>query len=1308
EVLAFEATGVACSPPLPFAEACARGLDHLRQVSSFHYALDVRMARRMGIRPMPARLRGDVTVLPPTPQAASPEPAEGIPPSALADPLVEEAELSAEDQKLSRLERWKRHLLDLSRRNRLLNFRDSRRSILLACPDLASVEDALAAGDEFTVLPCPKQLADDPRDAGLHRQRTGDDLIDTFLRQQMKEKRLHSTHAPAELEKRMREMDRAARLSLEESGANTMFLALGFLRWFEDGRDAVPNLAPIILLPMRIDRRSVRRGFRVRMVDEEARINVTLLRKLEADFEISINGLDPLPTDDSGLDVPAIIRRVREAVKHKDNWEVVEDATLAIFTFTKFLMWADLEVNTATLMQSPIVHHLVETPAEPFPAKPLEPVELDHIDPSELMVPLDADSSQLQAVVAAENGASFVLQGPPGTGKSQTITNLIAHCMASGQRVLFVSEKMAALNVVKRRLELVGLGPFCLELHSHKSTKHDFRRQLEEALNLGRFAEPDLWQRRTGQLAQRRDELNEYVRAMHAQRPFGESVLWACERCVEHRDLPDHRLELGDLADVGPDVLDDLLAVARRLRDDAVHCELGPEHPLCEVGLQEWGPGLAPRVRTATAAVSESSADLTQVAARALKPLRLGSSKWSRFTLEYGAELIELLLETPAICSELLRTPDWDEAALQGLLATGRRRDALRAQLWDVYGDAYCELPLEILQDRLRRHGESGFPMGWWQGFLAKRTFKKAMVVPKPRSFADLAADLAAAFELRECESAVMASPLGPFFGPHWREGEPDWDQLARQIAWAALFRTTIRKPDFADPEDEIAARGLWVQIATESRESVLPDGALGKGFTRYLEVFRHFCDARQAVADLLLPDPESAWFEALHPDCPGVSAQLAERWSGAQRELRAWCAWQTAKAHGCSLGLQEAVRGLESGELAPTAVAGTVEKAFGRWVLEQALAGEPALKGFQGVELNRVVEEFRRIDEEVRDLTCKALFARLSARLPDSGGDEERLRSSEIGRLKRFAKGGRRSIRQVFRECPNALSRLKPCVLMSPLSVAQFLGPEFPKFDLVVFDEASQMPPWEAVGAIARGESLIVVGDSKQLPPTSFFQRNTDEDEVLSEDDLEDMESILDECVACQFPSRTLTWHYRSRHESLIAFSNYHYYANHLSTFPSPDRDTTRLGVSWHPVPDGFYDTGQSRTNQAEAEAVVAEVVARLADPTQRSHSLGVVTFSMAQQLLIDDLLERARAEQPEIEPYFSDRVQEPVFVKNLETVQGDERDVILFSICYGPNRDGKVSMNFGPLNSKGGERRLNVAVTRARRQLLVFSTLR
>ena len=291
-------------------------------------------------------------------------------------------------------------------------------------------------------------------------------------------------------------------------------------------------------------------------------------------------------------------------------------------------------------------------------------------------------------------------------------------------------------------------------------------------------------------------------------------------------------------------------------------------------------------------------------------------------------------------------------------------------------------------------------------------------------------------------------------------------------------------------------------------------------------------------------------------------------------------------------------------------------------------------------------------------------------------------------------------SIRKLFDTIPSLITRICPCMLMSPISVAQYIDVNNFKFDLIIFDEASQMPTCEAVGAIARGNNLIVVGDPKQLPPMNFFSTNNIDEENIEK---EDLESILDDCLALSLPSKHLLWHYRSKHESLITFSNSQYYENSLLTFPSPDDLATK--VSFVPV-QGYYDRGKSRQNSYEARAVVEEIMNRLADSELSKKSIGVVTFSSAQQMLIDDMLNEAFKLRPDLEIVAMESA-EPIFIKNLENVQGDERDVILFSIGYGPDKDNKVNLNFGPINREGGWRRLNVAVSRARYEMKVFSTL-
>ena len=397
--------------------------------------------------------------------------------------------------------------------------------------------------------------------------------------------------------------------------------------------------------------------------------------------------------------------------------------------------------------------------------------------------------------------------------------------------------------------------------------------------------------------------------------------------------------------------------------------------------------------------------------------------------------------------------------------------------------------------------------------------------------------------------------------------------------------------------------------------------------------------------------------------------------------------------------GLSFVTDSLESGAVTSENILDSFRKNVYRNFIETNIGADPVLSKFSASVLEEKIEQFRALDEQFTRLSREHIRSKLIANLPSTS--TEGSLSLEVLAFQRIFKSNMRgmTVKDLFAEIPELFGRLAPCVLMSPITVAQYLKAEPDLFDLVVFDEASQLPTSEAVGALARAKSAVIVGDPKQLPPTSFFSSGYVDEENL---EAEDLESILDDCLALSIPEKHLNWHYRSKHESLIAFSNIMYYGGRLCTFPSPDALESKVRLA---LVDGVYDRGFTKRNKAEAEALVAEVVRRLKDPRLSRSSIGVVTFSTAQQDYIERRLSDALVKN-KLEDVAYER-EEPLFVKNLENVQGDERDVILFSVCYGPDRAGRVSLNFGPLNQVGGWRRLNVAVSRAREEMVVFSSM-
>ncbi|WP_298268540.1 DUF4011 domain-containing protein [Geobacter sp.] len=1312
QITLFETTLLTNEPTVPFEQAVKEASKHLENESAFRCVLDIRRARKSRIRPLPLRIE---------PASAPSEAATENASDPAAAPTINLPTFVTQHEKqpeavvetpATRLDRWKRKLLDLTLNNRQLNFRDSKKNLPILCPDLGSLEDALADGKTFKIFPRLGDLGENnSRNADVHRSRTGKESLDEMLREELVARRLHADETEAEINRRLLEIYREAKLSIEENGANTLYLALGFLSWYETTTSPKRRLAPIIMIPLEIERRSVQEGFSIKQGDDEPMVNVTLLAHLATDFELSIPGLDPIPMDEHGIDVPLILRKFREAVVDIDRWEVLESAYIGHFSFTKFLMWRDLEIRADDLQKNAIVKHLIHTPSEVYPDDGVFP-DPDRLDethsPEETFCPLSSDSSQLAAVHASAAGKSFVLHGPPGTGKSQTITNIIAHNLALGKTVLFVSEKRAALEVVHRRLTESGLGPFCLELHSNKSHKKGVLGQLEQALNahVGHSAEE--WLAEAQKLAATRKELNAFVSALHAVRESGESIFHGISQLIGHRDIALVKFVWPSSAHIDRQQLNALRETVRQLQLAGAQIGHPATNAWAPAACETWTPEFRNSVERTVEELRSAAPALEEAAGKISSIVGMTQSPWSRQDFDNLAGIAAALLNCPSVPPALLSSSDWEplKATIQEIAAHGLQRNQQRERLYKRFNPGILAMDLDGLLQQWSVAQKSWFLPRW---FGCRKVRKTLGTVARPEHSpqnTEIPADIEQALALRQEEQFInqAAARAEGILGVYWQGGEADWNAVGDYIERTESLRKVASRVAGIDFERTIQFRTKWANLIAEGREQLSNEGPIGQRLQAYIETFEHFTKVESALTSMLVLDPQTAWGSSAASDYLTALQERCILWQQQLNGLKAWCYWRSVRREALSLNLQPLIDAYETQGLATEKLQETFTRGYYQWWCDAIIGAEPALCGFFSSAFEDKIRQFKKIDDKYTLLTRKEIQMRVAAKLPKGQANNP---NSEMGLLRHQLqrKVGHLPVRALIQKIPNLLPRLKPCLLMSPISVAQYLDPSHSAFDIVVFDEASQIPVWDAVGAIARGKEAIIVGDPKQLPPTNFFSRADSDDGADADDGIvDDLESILDDCIAAQLPERHLNWHYRSRHESLIAFSNYHYYGNRLLTFPSPHQE---LGVSFRPV-TGEYDKGKSRTNRAEATAVVSEVLNRLLDPLQAKFSIGIVTFSQAQQQLIDDLLEEARRQNPEIEQYFADGAVEPLFIKNLENVQGDERDVILFSICYGPDATGRVSMNFGPMNRDGGERRLNVAITRARQEVIVFSTLR
>ncbi len=1287
ELLFVECTDFTAGESVDFDRAVKHGCAHIDDIPDFEGVVDIQRCRGSGIRPIPLRLeqaRGYSEI---EDKEAEFDELRVREPKKLE--LYAMEDIITSDEPLTKQRVWERKLLDFSLRNALLNFRPGKNALQLMVTDLGKLEDEIASGKNIRVMEVPSEWTVSPKSIKMYEIENDRDLIENIAAQEMKSGRIRTFISAEELNDQIKNMYRSAKVSMEENGTNTMFLALGFLRWFESDISEKPRYAPVVLVPVDIVRNLKSGGYVIRSRQEEARINTTLLEYLRQIFSIKISGLDTLPEDEHGIDLQLIFHTVRQAIMGKNRWNLENMAFLGLFSFGQFVMWHDIQSRSDELKQNKVVSSLMdgkmnwEEDELSFDESSVESV----FRPSELAVPLSADSSQLVAVAAAAQGRSFVLHGPPGTGKSQTITNMIANALYNGKTVLFAAEKMAALSVVQKRLASIGLDPFCLELHSNKTSKSVVLSQLNKALEVGRIKPPEEYEAAANKLSALRQEFSETIEALHRTREYGYSIYEAIEKYEENsRFKGSFELDRSFTDSFTGGNYESCREAIRKFSIAAEETGAYADSPWKGCELAEYSFELKDefeRTLRETADIADNALNAAEILTGALN-----IEERSRTVLE---ELSGIILaaskETGAMIIPSVVSMDYGEmtaAKINDCCAAGESFNAQYAALVEDFDEKVLDYDADDALLRLKQ-AEAGWlipkMMGTSKLVKELRLYSKSPSSVRKEDLPQLYEKIKNTALLRQKINESSAE-MSQYLGAAFRGTQTDWAYIRKSADYSLSVKNAV---DTAEHSRKIIYRNNIIYLVSDSTAK-----AAGNDITTFLRM-EEFLLNRYSV-QIMLPS------EAGREHIPAYRERISG-YADNMDTLKAWTAMQEERKALEAAGLASVFESWTKGKLKTKELSPAFEADLNYALILRTLRSDRILNNFRGARFDDTIKQYKDLTEKFRMLTINELVAKLSSNVP--AGTSAGAASSEIGILKKAIKSGGRmmSIRNLFDRIPNLLRKICPCMLMSPISVAQYIDPSFPKFDLVIFDEASQLPTSEAVGTIARGENVIIVGDPNQLPPTTFFS-NTRSDEDNME--MDDLESLLDDCLSISMPQMYLKWHYRSRHESLIAFSNMKYYDNKLFTFPSINDQ--RSAVSFIPV-EGSYDKGRTKQNRAEAKAVVSEIINRLKSGSRES--IGVVTFSSVQQNLIDDMLADAFVKNPELEDIDKSSA-EPIFIKNLENVQGDERDVILFSVGYGPDKQGRVSMNFGPLNRDGGWRRLNVAVSRARKEMIVYSTLR
>jgi hypothetical protein len=1248
----------------------------------------------------------------------------------------------------------RRQLLDLSTRNRMIDAKlDNDRAKRVDIIEEQSVH-------VFEILVKQRQsMSFEPMESIRTMQRTesynpstesalaqaidsNKDLVEA-QEKSWKDRKLQTKLTLDKLQTRLLDLSFDAQTYIQEQGINTLFLALGFLKWNEAETSPTVRYAPLLLIPVSLSRSSVVSQFKLRANEEDLIDNLSLQAKLKSDFGIE---LPLLPVEKEELDIERYFDSVRRVIAGKRNWEIQANRiTISFFSFAKLLMHQDLDAENWPeengIDQHPMVQGLLGAKPISF-SGPLcdEDQSIDRLIPSrETFHVLEADSSQSVVIEEARRGRSMVVQGPPGTGKSQTIANILATAVADGKRVLFVAEKLAALEVVKLRLDNLDLGSLCLELHSNKANKQAVIRQIEATLLEGapRYEAID---ELVEELDRKREELNEYTRLLNSQVNLdtGSVLLESCDSKkpiiprqilaelsrLEALNLPMIDLPEKMIDDWSIDTMERKIPVISEWLQSLKQVGTVKDHPWYGAGIS--GPLSQTDLKRVQKLIDETEnaiLSLEQALGKLASHVRVSSLKAENLHEARTWHLmVSSLISMPTMDRQTINSQLWNDsnqlADINRLILQGISLQKSEGQRQNNVDDRADFVKVKSTIEELAKHHKTleqvqlGRRKSWWWRVFSKafrshlREFKTLSenwgnISPRPWND-DLSDDINQIIQVINYKQAEanFADQKDQFdaklelgkqsFGLLWLGIQSEWEQLKRIVEWQTKTRETKPLEVFW----KLAARWIANPDAVGAvdllDESICNLRMAWENMFKFLQLDQHVLGALQT---------DRIRFEHFR--------SRRERWTNETGRLQEWAAFNRKTEVLNSQELGEVVLWAysiksDSWDQIPHLIRHAVHEKVWQQI-DQALR----LSDHGREKMETLIERFRSLDvERIRVAKSQVALSHYKRIPRDSELGEMRILKGEINK-----KRGHKPIRRLMEEAGSVVQMIKPIFMMSPMSIAQYLKPGAIAFDVVVIDEASQVAPEDALGAMARSKQVIVVGDSKQMPPTSFFSQSFEQDSTDSDIDAEttlvsDYESVLDICKRAGFPERMLRWHYRSQHHSLIAVSNREFYDNKLFVVPSPDKPRGDFGLHFEHVPTGSYDRGKSATNRIEAGIVAKAVMEHAGSYPNRS--LGVGCFSVAQRDAIRDELELLRKKHPDLEGFFQNEANEPFFIKNLENIQGDERDVILISVGYGRDAHGSPNMSFGPLNNDGGERRLNVLISRSRQKCVVYSSIR
>jgi superfamily I DNA and/or RNA helicase/very-short-patch-repair endonuclease len=1200
----------------------------------------------------------------------------------------------------SQLKRWQEKLLDMSKSNPLLGLNRARAAkFKLKSPDIFALFQQLAIDSNELSMPLVKKVKKRATN-DLFNQNEADEEKEIF---KIKEGDIEvEISTPADLKRKLRRIYDNSRSTVEERGAVTLYAAFGVIHWSDDALG--DSVSPILLVPCEFIYKGPNVALRLRMADEEIQINPAILYYFREIHKIDLSGLkekfDKKELDKDSL--KTLLKDIKKAIGEQ-KWQVAEEVWLGTFSFESLVLYQDLKL----LAEHACSNKLIAAFAHAIKGKGAEESsealgeDLDSLKTPDVVpvATLPVDSSQLKALTYASMGRHLVIHGPPGTGKSQTISNIIADALGKNKKVLFVSAKMAALNVVFNRLKKEALGQFCLEAHGTKAGKMKIIEELKSTLESDDYNNTGPLGEELEALRRTREQLNKYVIALHTVvNPLGFSVFRAIGQFAKLQKAPDVRgtFPWENVLEVPKEEITACLEAFNGVDQMSELFNSRNFHPWRGFTHLDYNIQLQEQVEADLKFLLQSFKDTGEIVKRLKKLLPIQS-----FTYE------DLSALTPALdaISRVTKLPEnwWSD-------------DTAKITKKKKFFNEAASLAKEYKEKELQYSQFSTLPL--------KETTE--LLFDVDGSFKQLKNRITISYFRwqKKVKQKLQPNVKGGFrnFQNYYQVSKrlaeiEDWFRKKTSLLTKEVSQSNLKDVDalekvVSDCQATFLLKDILEDRKWKKSKITFIDPEISNSAAALVSLLSyHNKSINEAASKIDKLWPNGFAGKTLVLQTPVAQFQIrADEILSNLDKLRDWTLLQRSMKRCEDLGLGSF---LEAKDVKADYLSDAFEKRFLKIWIDAAISRTPCLADFSSFKQQELISKFKILDARIRRLANLHIKASVAAASRTVKSAQSGLgRGSEVGILQHEMQKKKRimPLRKLFSEIPRVLQTLKPCMLMSPISVSTFLKPGVFHFDLVIFDEASQLPTPEAIPAILRADQVIVAGDSNQLPPTSFFRASLIEEDKDYEEELyaASLESLLDDCVAVEpiLQRQPLRWHYRSRDERLINFSNYYFYDNRLITFPPPNTDNNGRGVRLEFISDGVWDRGKSRTNRKEARRVAQLTIEHFKKFPDRS--LGIVALNSTQREAIEEALDEERSKHIDLEPFFSSLREEPFFIKSLENVQGDERDVIIISVGYGKDRNGALTLNFGPLNMEGGWRRLNVLVTRAKWQVILITSMR